>query len=558
MQASVPLKVVEKRLVLVFFAFFLAGLVLQLKLISVQAIQSDKFGNYATNQRLRRLEIPAIRGKVTDRNGEILASSVLVKSVYATPYLIKKPDQAARKISRILGMDYNEIKSKLSRKSGFAYIKRKIPVETADKLKKLDLEGIGYLDEVQRIYPAKNVGAHLVGFTSIDNRGFGGVEQKLDKILAGKSGELIVERDPYGRIIPGGISKEKHGYNGKNVRLTIDQSIQYVAQSKLDEAVKKYKASSGSVIAMDVNNGEILALVNSPTFDPNLPKKKLDILRNKAISDVYEPGSTMKTILAAGALEDGIVNPEQKFFLRSTIRVGNKTVKEAHRSTAKTFTFSEIIQESSNIGAITVGLKMGKEKLYNWIERFGLTKRTGIDLPAEGSGFLPSTKNWSKTTIGNVPIGQGVTVTPLQLLRSLATIVNGGYSVEPKIILDSGKGKINTSRKREKIISSETSVEMRKILHMVVEKGTADLAKIPGYAVGGKTGTAQKPKTNGRGYESGKYIASFVGFFPVDKPKIAMIVVLDNPKPIWGGVVAAPTFSEVGKFIISRQRISPN
>lgn len=523
------------------------------RVVYIQAFESSKLSQYGKNQRFVKMTLHPQRGRILDRNGNEFALSALLKTVWANPYQIDDPKSAARKIAPILKLDRKELEVKLSRRSGFVYIARKISPSVADKVSELKIEGIGLDSEYKRLYPEGQLAAQVIGFTDIDSKGLSGLEMKFNEHLAGKPGIRIFEKDAAGNIIPYGKYINEPPKNGENIMLTIDKAIQFKAEEALAEAVKKFKAKSGMAIVMNIKTGEILSMANAPFFNPNLPKTKPAwIYKNRAISDIYEPGSTMKSLIAAGALEDKMVSFNQSFYLKPTYRIGNKTIKEAHRNSAKNFTFKQIIAESSNIGMITMGVKMGKHSLYNWIKKFGLTKNAGVKLPGETSGYVEQPSNWSATTIGNVPIGQGVTTNALQLLRAVSAIANGGIMVKPKIMYD------NAPAGKGRVISKEVAEMMKEALGTVVTEGTGGSAKIAGYEVAGKTGTAQKVREGARGYEKGKYIASFVGFAPVKEPEIGIIVVMDEPKPIWGGVVAAPVFRDIAAFSLPYLGVRPS
>lgn len=527
--------------------------VLIFRVLYLQAFEGGKLNQYGKSQRLVKMTLHPRRGRVTDRNGNELALSMLLKTIHANPYQIADPQKAAKKIASILKIDSRELESKLKQKTGFVYIARKVPVEKATEIANLEIEGIGFDSEYKRIYPEGQLASQVVGFTDIDSKGLSGVELQFNSLLAGKSGVRIFEKDATGNIIPYGKFINEPPKNGENVMLTLDKAIQFKTEEFLAESVKKYKAKSGIAIVMNVKTGEILSMANVPQFDPNLSKRAESwVFKNRAVSDIFEPGSTMKSLIAAGALEDKVVGVNDSFYLQSTYRIGSKTIKEAHRSKAKTFTFKQIIAESSNIGMITMGVKMGKHSIYNWIRKFGLTKKIGLQLPGETSGYVEQPSNWSATTIGNVPIGQGVTTNALQLLRGVSAIANSGVMVKPKVVYSGEKVQ------QERVISKEVADMMKEAMSNVVTEGTGTLAKIEGYEVAGKTGTAQKVKAGAKGYEKGKYIASFVGFAPVSEPEIGIIVVIDEPKPIWGGVVAAPVFRDIAAFSLPYLGIRPS
>lgn len=562
-------KIVYHRLILVFSLLLLGFFSIVGRLIYIQAIRSEEFNKLALKQRLRRIKLVPKRGTIYDRNKNILAMSVEVDSIYATPRFVKNPDEAANKLSQVLGMDGLVIKQKLTRKSGFVYIARKIDKDKSKEVKNLKLDGIGFLKESKRFYPGNNLASQLIGFAGIDNKGLAGLELYYDDLLRGKNGELVAEKDPLGRSIPGGVLNLSPVVNGDDVVLTIDKDIQFMAESELRKAVEESKAKAGIAIVMDTGTGEILAMANMPSFDLNAYNQAgAESLRNRAVTDVYEPGSTMKIVVAASALEEKIAGPQDVFYLPSTIKVADKEIKEAHERPAGNFTFSQIVSKSSNVGAVTIGLKLGKERIFKYIRSFGFMEKTGIDYPGEVRGYLPPLYRWYGSAIGNIPIGQGVSVTALQMLRSVAVIGNNGVMVGPHLLMDvTAKDKTDSANKKKlrsvktvkkQVVSSETARQLKDILKQVITEGTGENAHIPGYEVAGKTGTAQKPKQGGSGYEKGKYVASFVGFVPADNPKISVIVIIDEPQGvIWGGSVAAPAFSNIADYSLRRLKVLP-
>ncbi|MBI4743628.1 MAG: penicillin-binding protein 2 [Actinobacteria bacterium] len=560
-------KIVYHRLIIIFSFIFLCFSGITARLIYIQVIRSEEFNKQALRQRLRKIKLTPKRGIIYDRNKNVLAMSIEVDSVYATPRFVKDPDNTAEKLSLILGMDKSIIKQKLTRKSGFVYIARKIDKDKSKKIKKLKLKGIGYLRESKRYYPGSNLAPQLIGFAGMDNKGLTGLELYYDALLQGESGELVTEIDPLGRSIPDGVLNLSPSIDGDNVVLTIDKNIQFVAESELKKAVESSKAKAGVVIVMDTKTGEILAMANMPSFDSNVYNQaEVETLRNRAVTDVYEPGSTMKIVIAASALEEKIVRPQDVFYLPSTIKVADKEIKEAHERPPGNFTFSQIVSKSSNVGAVTIGLKLGKERIFRYIKSFGLMEKTGIDYPGEVKGYLPPLYRWYGSTIGNIPIGQGISVTALQMLRAVAVIGNDGVIVKPYLLKDVLKNETADSNGKSKsikpvsrrVVSHETSQQLKNILKEVVAEGTGGNARVSGYEVAGKTGTAQKPKSNGKGYEKGKYIASFVGFVPADNPKLAVIVIIDEPQGvIWGGSIAAPVFSNVSEYSLRRLKVLP-
>ncbi|MDI6892131.1 MAG: penicillin-binding transpeptidase domain-containing protein [Actinomycetota bacterium] len=549
--------------------FFLSLLIIGLlcvvvRLLSVQVVEAKRYQALANSQRLRRVEIAPHRGTIYDRQGKELAFSVDAETIYATPYFIKNPALVASKLSPILELDEASLFEKLTKDSGFAYIARKVDKERAEAVRALEIEGISFLKEGKRCYPYNSLGSHVIGFVGMDGRGLAGLELYYDEFLRGEPGQLVAENDPLGRPIPGGVSRLTPSTDGDGVILTIDRDIQYRAEEELRLQVERFQAKGGSIIVMNPRTGEIYAMANEPAFDLNgFSKASAESLRNRAVTDVYEPGSTMKVIIASTALEEKMHRPDDVFHLPSTIKVADKVIGEAHPRPPEDFTFAEIVAKSSNVGAITIGLELGKERMYKYIEAFGLTKRTGIDFPGETYGFTPPPDRWSGSTIGNIPFGQGISATPLQMIQAFSVLANDGFWVRPhllcRVINARGEAvKTYPEDRGRKVISTQTAREIRDILEQAVNEGTGEAARIDGYRVAGKTGTAQKPKEEGGGYEPGRHIASFVGFAPAQDPQLVILVVIDEPVgAMYGGVVAAPVFKKVAEFSLRHFRIPP-
>jgi cell division protein FtsI (penicillin-binding protein 3) len=352
--------------------------------------------------------------------------------------------------------------------------------------------------------------------------------------------------------------------DGADIRISIDREIQYKAEVELKAAVARYKASSGSVIVMNPRNGEIYAIANVPYFDPNrLETTKNGKARNRAITDLYEPGSTMKAVIACAALEEGLYAPSTQLYVEPAIRVGNKSIRDAHYHPAENLTFSEIVQESSNVGMVKVGSRLGKKKMIRYLEKFGFSEKSGVDFPGEAKGYYPQGENWSQMSLANIPFGQGICTTQLVMANAIATIANDGVPVKPHFLIEAtGKRgsvvkSVPTSHEK-RVVSAQTCAQMKDILEKTVLEGTGDQAKVPGYRVGGKTGTAQKAMKNGRGYEKDKYIASFIGMAPIQNPQLVISVVIDEPQEsIYGGSVAAPVFSKIAEFSLRYLKIPP-
>jgi stage V sporulation protein D (sporulation-specific penicillin-binding protein) len=548
-------------------------------LVKIQVVLAGKYSKLAQEGRIRTRKILASRGTIYDRNGQPLAINIEANTVCATPYLVKHPLRVSKLLAPILGIPRKTIYRKIKGKTGFAYIARQISKRQANQIRKLEkklphgLEGVKLISESKRVYPWGDLAAQVVGFTDIDNKGIAGIEFYYDKRLSGLDGKKVQEEDIYGRPIPGGYFKYKPAVSGKPLFLTLDAQIQYQAQALLNEAIKEQQAKSGSVIVMNPKNGEIYALANWPTFNLNNRSEfSFEATANRAISRIYEPGSTMKVITASSALEEGL-SPRASFFLPSVLVVGGWKIHDSHPRSPTTMSISEIVVHSSNIGAALVANKLSKTSFYNHIVKFGLVSKTGIDLPGEVSGMIPTPNQWSSSTAATIAFGQGISITPIEMLRAVSAIANQGRLVRPhllKEISDSKANRYQFDKQRDlptrdksglldsQVVSNSTVKSMKEILVKVVEEGTGKEAQVPGYQVAGKTGTAQVPRRDAAGYSPGKYIASFIGFLPANDPKLAIFVSIEEPKKsIYGGVVAAPVFSKLAQFSLQRLKVTP-
>lgn len=548
---------------LALFAVFVFGLgVVAGRLVLVQGLDSKRFAALGEDQRERKIVLGPQRGSIYDRDGAVLAMSMDMQTVFANPRFVPDAKAAAAALAPVLASDEASLEAKLSRKSGFVYLARKVDPEAARSAGALGIPGVDTVAEPKRFYPAGRLASHIVGFVGLDNEGLAGVEARYDRMLAGHPGEMLLERDPEGRPIPVGKSYLRPPTAGDDLYLTIDREIQYAAEVALTKAVELWGAKGGSAIVMRPRTGEILALANLPTFDPNdVRSSKPEDRKNRAVVDVYEPGSANKVITAAAAIESGVVRPTDVIRVPDSLKVGNKVFSDAHPHPALDLRFAEVIEQSSNIGTIKVALALGRDRLYEYLAKFGYGTRTGLEFPGEAAGILPKPDAWWKTSIGTIPIGQGVAVTPMQILSVYATIANDGVAVQPKLVA----ARVDTRGRRQatppsaarRVIRSDTAKQVTAILLRVTEgeHGTGKAAAVPGYRVAGKTGTAQKPAADGRGYSG--YIGSFIGFAPAGSPELAVAVILDEPTPIWGGVTAAPAFREIMQFSLRHLGIGP-
>ncbi len=561
-------KTVRQRLVNLFYITLLLFIILSYRLVSLQAFQQDKYKDKADGQHKGTISLPALRGSILDRKYVVLANSMALSSIAADPTKIRDRQKTSALIAKALGVDANIIENKLSVASTFVWVERKIDDETAKKIADLKLDGVFLLKEStgKRFYPKGNLGAHILGCTGIDDQGLDGIESTMEKYLKGKPGEMSAEMDRDGRVIPGGLSSMVPAVQGYSVVLTIDESIQYIVENYLEKAVKKIGAESGSVIIMDAKTGEILAMSTKPDFKSTDPKSPqyMQVTRNSCVCDAYEPGSTFKVLLAAAALDSGKVKLDDMIQCGNTINVGGWTLHNANDGFGgnPTEKITDIIAYSFNTGSVAIGLKMGSKTYFKYLDTFGMGKLTGIELPGETEGLLLPLSEWSDISLATIAFGQGVAITPIQLVSAVQGVVNNGEQMKPHIvkqILDSEGNIVHDFKPtlQARSISSETSYKMVAMLRNVVENGTGGKAKIPGYLCGGKTGTANVVE-NGV-YAQGKYIASFVGFVPAEDPKFVMLVKIKNPKGvIWGGSVAAPVFSEIAREALWRLGIPPS
>ncbi|MCA1822720.1 MAG: peptidoglycan D,D-transpeptidase FtsI family protein [Mycobacteriales bacterium] len=551
----------HRRLLAVLVAMLALLGVLGGRLVQLQGLDATAYAAQAERQRLRKVTLAPERGRITDRNGVPLALDVEARAVYANPKLVVEPLATARRLAPLLHRPVTELAAKLRRSAGFVYLARGLDPTVARHVVDLRLAGIGVLPETRRVYPAGKLGGAVLGFVGREGNGLAGVEYAFDGALAGRPGEMLVEEDPGGRQIPTGEHHEVAAVPGTTQVLTIDRDVQWMAEATLAQQVKATHAKGGMIIVLDPRTGEVRALASAPTFDPNRPAAAPANARgNPALSSVYEPGSVNKVITAAAAIDQGVMTPQTVVNVPSSITVADKTFTDAHPHGLERLTFTGVMAKSSNIGTITVAQQLGKYTIYDYLRRFGFGAKTGVHFPGESAGLLPPPDEWSGSQVGTVPIGQGVSVTALQAAVAYATVANGGVRINPSLLRGSvgADGRFVPAAKpyRRRAIAVSTAVQVSRMLEAVTgEGGTATAASIPGYRVAGKTGTARKVRPDGRGYSG--YIASFVGYAPADDPKLLVEVVLDDPKPIFGGIVAAPVFRQVMGFALAALGIPP-
>jgi cell division protein FtsI (penicillin-binding protein 3) len=524
----------------------------------LQVVQGDAYAAMATRQHRETVIVPAGRGTIFDRNGEPLAIGEQATTVFANPRQVDRPRDLTLAIAKKLDLDPAEVFPLLTDRSrGFVYIARKVDPDDADALEELGFEGLGFYPEELRSYPQRRVASQLLGYAGTDNKGLEGLERSLEGVLAGEPGSQTIVKDPIGRALD--VISTKPESPGSNVRLTIDHQVQANAEAVLAETAARYGARAASAIVMDPHTGAVLAMATAPGFNANrFPTTRADRRRNRAVTDTYEPGSTFKLVTIAAALEENVVAPSSGFRLPPTMQVADRVIREAHDRGTEQMTVRGIVERSSNIGTITIAQRLGEGRLAYWIDRFGFGRATGIDFPGESPGFALPPGEWSGSTIGTVPIGHGIAVTPIQMARAYSAIANGGVLVEPRLV-ERVDGKTVERGARKRVVSRRVSRQMLSMLRGVVLEGTGTQAAIPGYTVAGKTGTAAKIDTATGRYSHTDYVASFVGMVPATKPRLVIMVMVDEPSgSIYGGDVAAPVFREIARFNLQHLEVPPD
>lgn len=552
-------RVVRSRFTLFRFGMVLVAFVFVFRLLNVQVIAPQRYVRYGENQRMRSINLAADRGTIFDRSGIPLAVSTPSKTLWANPRQIEDPYVTANAIAPILQTDAGVVEQRLRSKSAFAYIARQVDDDMAKRVLALKLPGIYSLDEPKRKLLTGALGSSIIGKVGVDNLGLSGLELKYNKDLAGKPGQMYAERDISGQMIPGGKREGSPTVQGKDLVLTIDQSLQQITQLALQQEIEKAHAKGGIAVVMQTKTGDVLSLTN--LVRDKETGQIVEASNNMAATNVYEPGSVNKMITVAGALEEGIVSPGTGLLVPPTIRVADKTFSEHDYHPAQTWSVTDIIANSSNVGTIEIGQKLGKKRIDSYMRRFGFGSKTALGFPGESSGILLKPRHWYPTSIGTVPIGQGISVTAMQMISAYNTIANGGMYVEPRLVRatvgSNGHLKERPAAKGARVVSAQTAEQVRGMLDEVTRVGTGTLAQIDGYTVAGKTGTARKPKVGGAGYQDGAYVSSFAGFVPSENPELTAMVILDEPTPIYGGLVAAPVFSQIMKYALAMYQIAP-
>lgn len=536
------------RLLVVLCAFMVWALVIFLRLVDLQTFREEHYRLQSDSQQQGFIVVTPRRGEILDRNLRELAISVRADSVYAQPRKIQEPMAVAKRLAPLLGVPTDSLFEELSSDKTFVYLERGVSLDTSRRIRDLEIDGVGTHEDTSRVYPGKDLACHVLGIVGVDHEGLEGIEYLYGKELSGSRTRIDLRVD----------AKRNSFYRdnsdaptrGNSLVLTLDSTIQHVAQTALAEGVRSTGALNGSAIVMDPRTGEILAMASYPEFDPNEYQKFTPPQRrNRCILDLYEPGSTFKVITLSALLNEGLVDPNEVIDCRAgRARLGHKVYHEAGSSYGF-LTVAQVIEKSSNIGTVQLSLRLGERRLHDYAARFGFGQPTGIDLPGEESGILRDTSQWSKVSIGAIAIGQEIAVTPLQLVRAVAAVANGGYLVKPlivkRIVNPSGDMLFESKPERKRILKASATETARQILSLVVEEGTGTKAQLRGYSSCGKTGTAQK-YIDGH-YSRSRYVGSFIGFAPAEDPALITLVVINEPRGglYYGGYVAAPVYKQI-------------
>lgn len=546
---------IDRRIGLLSAVFMLAFLIVLGRAVWLQGVQGSSLASQAIGQQTELVTVPALRGRILDRRGNGLAVSEDAATVFATPYQVEDPHATAAQLGPLVGKPDEEVLEALTASSGFSYIVRKLDLASARRIEALQLPGIGTLPDSRRIYPQGSLAGQVIGAVGTDNEGLTGLEAGEDGILQGIDGERNVVHDALGEPIR--LQTVRDAEDGADIQLTIDAAIQARTEQILAEVATKHQPRSATAIVMDPRNAELLAVANWPTLDPvQISSATPEELLNSATGFTYEPGSTFKAMTVAGALESKTVTPDSSFTLPPTIQVADREIGESHERGTVTLDVGQILAQSSNVGAVTIGLEMGKLRFSRWVQRFGFGQPTGVRLPGEERGIVPAVEDYSGSSMGNLPLGQGLAVTPMQMVAAYGAIAGDGRLRTPSLIRSVGGEPIEPDEGRQ-VISPRTARQLREMLEGVLAPGgTVKEVSVPGYTLAGKTGTAEVAENGG--YSESRYVASFIGFAPAADPRILVAVIVNEPQgDIYGGSVAAPAFGEIATFALPYLGVPP-
>ena len=533
------------------------------RLVQLQGLDGNQYAAAARQQRLDTTVIPAERGRITDRDGRVLAYTVASRTVVADPKIVTDPAAAAFALAPLLKVPAPTLRAKLSRTGRYVVLARDVTPTDAARIKALAIRGVSTEDTTQRIYPDGRIAAAVLGFTARDGAGGAGIELRYDGVLAGRQGSIAVETGEHGQQIPSGLRRETAAIAGSSVRLTLSEDLQYVTQSALVDAVKRSRARGGQVVVLDARTGEVLAMATAPTYDAQHPgTADPAAMGNAAVQAPVEPGSANKVVTFAAALDRGLIRPDTPMSVPGSIQVADRVIHDAWSHGVVKWSATGVLAKSSNVGTLMIAQRLGEARFYDYLTRFGIGSRTGIELPGESPGLLPAPETWSGSTFGNLPIGQGVSMTALQLASMYQTIANDGVRVPPRVVSQvvGPGGAVSTpdAPATTHVVSAEAARTLRTMMEAVVQEGgTAPSAAIDGYRIGGKTGTGQKPDAACRCYRGG-YWATFAGIAPADSPRFVVSVIIDDAKGgLHGGAVAAPLFKTIAAYALTQRGVPP-
>jgi cell division protein FtsI/penicillin-binding protein 2 len=552
------LTIVQRRIGGLFGFFFILLVLAGGRTLYLAALKGGSLRKAAATQQLTAEAVPAQRGAITDRNGLDLAVSEPAQDISATPYLVKEPLAAAQKLAPLLGVAQPQVLRELAERSGFVYLKRALPAKQAHAVMALKIAGIDGAPVMHRVYPRGDLAAQVLGVVGTEGNGLSGLEYSRNALLHGHAGQRHVVSDAIGQ--PVSITETHPEVPGAPVSLTLDANIQQRTEDVLGAVGKVFSPKDATAIVMDPRSGAILAMANWPQVNANDPSASSpEDLQNRAVGFDYEPGSTFKAVTVAGALQQGLVTPTSSFEIPDQIQVADRTIHDDTEHATESLTTAQILAQSSNVGAIKIGALEGAKDFSSWVAKFGFGKRTGVELPGEEIGQVLPVSHYSGSSMGNLPIGQGQLVTPLQMASAYSAIANGGILRAPHIIQSVG-GQAEPEPAGHRVISSQTAASLRQMLEGVLAPGgTASEVSIPGYQLAGKTGTASKVDESTGEYSKSRYVASFMGFAPASNPKLLAAVIVDEPQSgsIFGGTVAAPAFGQIMSFALPYLRIPP-
>jgi cell division protein FtsI (penicillin-binding protein 3) len=558
-------KGVRVRIRLIGVVFTLGFTLVAMRAFDLQVLQEEQWGERAVRQHQKVIPLTPRRGTIFDSNGEELAVSVDVDSIYVEPRKLEDRAVATKKLAKALDLPVRTVKAKLKGNSNFVWLKRQVSPSQSEQVKTAKLKGVGTIKEHRRFYPNSNIAAHLLGFTGLDPKGLEGLELKYDKTILGRGGYLVMERDALGRGLRAGAPQIQGATRGHDLYLTLDKNLQYIVERELADGLRKTRGKAGTVVMLEPATGKVLAMASYPEYNPNsFFRYKPSQWRNRAVCDSYEPGSTFKIFLMAAALNEAVISTTQKIDCENgKFRVGGKDIHD-HKKYQE-LTPAEIIKYSSNIGSAKIGKLLERKAFHGYLRDFGFGQQTGIDLPGEAIGLLRPPNKWFEVDLAAISFGQGVSATPIQLASAASAIANGGYLMKPYVVdrvVDS-QGQVtqqNQPRVVRKVIARDVARIVTRMMEMTTEDGgTATNARVPGFRVAGKTGTAQKVDAVTGGYSNDKRVASFVGFLPAEAPRLVMLVTIDEPQGItYGGLTAAPVFSRIAAQAMQYLKVAPN